>query len=88
MFLLAFRVAMDVLAVQASAVSCERMFSSAAHTDTKDRNCMSPDLLHWQALQILKFTYRQQQGEVSLVEGLIFEESDMVVAEADPNMYT
>jgi hypothetical protein len=81
MFPLAFRVAMAVLAIQASAVSCEHLFSSAAHTDTEDHNRMSPDLL--QALQVLKFTYRQQRGEVLLVEGLVFEEMDIATAESD-----
>lgn len=63
---------MDVLPVQASSVSCERMFSAAADTDTTDRNRMSPELM--QALQVLKFTYRQERGLANpfvddLVEG-------------------
>jgi hypothetical protein len=39
-----FKVAMDVLAVQASSVSVERVFSAAADTDDTDRNRMQADL--------------------------------------------
>jgi hypothetical protein len=79
MFPLACRVAMDILPVQASAMSCERMFSSAARTDTKDRNRMSPELL--QALQVLKFTYRQQRNEASFVDELVSTEADLFAIE-------
>jgi hypothetical protein len=47
---------MDVLVAQASAVSCKRLFLSAARTDILDRNRMGAALL--QALQTLKYTYR------------------------------
>ncbi len=50
---------MDYLPIQASAVPCERIFSSAAETDTKRRSCISPSL--FEALQMLKHKLRQNQ---------------------------
>lgn len=44
---------MDYLPIQASAVPCERIFSSSAETDTKWRNRIGPLLM--EALQMLKF---------------------------------
>src|ERR1700678_3810100 len=44
-----FAIAMDYLPIQASAVPCERIFSSSAETDTKKRNHISPLLM--EALQ-------------------------------------
>ncbi len=50
---------MDYLPVQASSVPCEHIFSSAAETDTKKRNRLSPILM--EALQILKFIYKKDR---------------------------
>lgn len=47
---------MDVLPIQASAVPCERVFSSAKETMASRRNHISPNLM--EALQLLKFTLR------------------------------
>jgi hypothetical protein len=47
---------MDVLPIQASAVPCERVFSSAKETMAPRRSCILPDLM--EALQLLKFTLR------------------------------
>ena len=47
--------ACDYLAVQGSATPSERAFSSAALTDTKRRNRLTPDI--FEALQILKSAY-------------------------------
>jgi hypothetical protein len=44
---------MDYLPIQASAVPCERVFSSSAETDTKKQNWIS--LLLMEVLQMLKF---------------------------------
>jgi RNA polymerase-interacting CarD/CdnL/TRCF family regulator len=52
--------AMDYLAIQGSATPVERVWSSAADTDTKKRNRLSSDLLA--ALQLLKMVYRQQRA--------------------------
>jgi hypothetical protein len=48
---------MDYLPVQASAVPCERVFSSSAETDTKKRNRIKPELM--EALQVLKFSLKK-----------------------------
>jgi hypothetical protein len=54
-----FRMAMDYLPIQASAVPCERVFSSSAETDTKKRNRISPILM--EALQMLKFHLKKER---------------------------
>jgi hypothetical protein len=54
-----FHVAMDILPVQASAVSCERFFLSAADTDDPDRNRLHPALM--EALQVIKFSVKQDR---------------------------
>jgi hypothetical protein len=46
--------------MQASAVPCERVFSSAAETDTKRRNRLSPAFM--EVLQILKFIISQDRA--------------------------
>src|SRR6267154_2508954 len=53
-----FRMAMDYLPIQASAVPCERVFSSSAETDTKKRNRISPSLM--ETLQMLKFHLKKE----------------------------
>ena len=50
--------AMDYLPIPASAVPCERVFSSSAETDTKKRNCISPLLM--EAPQMVKFHLKQE----------------------------
>lgn len=50
---------MDYLPIQASAVPCERAFSSSSETDTKKRNRISPLLM--EALQMLKFLIKQDR---------------------------
>ena len=59
MYQILYPVAMDYLPVQASSVSCEHIFSSAAETDTKKRNRFSPPLM--ECLQILKFIYKKDR---------------------------
>jgi hypothetical protein len=54
-----FRIAMDYLPIQASAVPCERVFSSSAETDTKKRNRIKPELM--EALQVLKFSLKKSR---------------------------
>ena len=56
-FLTIFCIAMDYLPIQASAVPCERVFSSSTETDTKKRNRISPALM--EALQVLKFSLKK-----------------------------
>jgi len=50
---------MDYLPIQASAVPCERVFSSSSETDTKKRNRIKPELM--EALQILKFALKKDR---------------------------
>jgi hypothetical protein len=50
---------MDYLPIQASAVACERVFSSSAETDTKKRNRIKPELM--EALQILKYALKKDR---------------------------
>lgn len=51
-----FLAALDYLAIQGSAVPCERVFSSAKETMTERHNCIHPDLM--EMLQMLKFAMR------------------------------
>jgi hypothetical protein len=53
-----FEIAMDYLPIQASSVPCEKVFSSSAETDTKQRNHISPLIM--EALQRLKFQLRKE----------------------------
>ena len=50
--------AMDYLAIQATSVPCERVFSSAKETDTAKRNQINPILM--EALQMLKFSLKKE----------------------------
>jgi hypothetical protein len=50
---------MDYLPIQASAVPCERVFSSSSETDTKKRNRLGADIM--EALQILKFDLKRER---------------------------
>ena len=54
-----FKLAMDYLPIQASAVPCERIFSSSAETDTKKRNRINSLLM--EALQMLKFHLKKER---------------------------
>lgn len=58
-----FSMAMDYLPIQASAVPCERIFSSSAETDTKKRNRITPILM--EALQMLKYHYKKHRLDFS-----------------------
>jgi hypothetical protein len=51
--------AMDYLPIQATSVSCERVFSSSAETDTKQRNRIHPFLM--EALQMVKFHLKKER---------------------------
>ena len=52
-----YAMAMDYLPIQASSVSCERVFSSSSETDMKKRNRINGLLM--EALQMLKFSLKQ-----------------------------
>jgi hypothetical protein len=53
-----WKVARDLLPAQASAVPCERVFSSAKLTTTIQRNKIAPNVV--EMLQILKFGFKQE----------------------------
>jgi hypothetical protein len=71
-FPLMFKVALDILPVQASSVSCERIFSSSKETCAMRRNLLSPALL--EVLQVLKHVYKQ--GRLDFTSHLITTEED------------
>jgi hypothetical protein len=59
-----FRLAMDIIPIQASSVACERVFSSGKQTMTPRRSRISALLM--EALQILKFAIRKDTKDSSL----------------------
>jgi hAT family C-terminal dimerisation region len=58
---------MDILPIQASAVPCERVFSSSKETMTARRNRISPELM--ESLQLLKHSIQQGRG-LNFTDGL------------------
>ncbi|QRW08619.1 hypothetical protein RhiLY_07618 [Ceratobasidium sp. AG-Ba] len=58
---LIFRIAMDVLPVQASSVLSERVFSSSKQTCTSDRNRITPENMEY--LQVLKHALIRRRCE-------------------------
>ena len=71
--------AMDYLPIQASAVPCERIFSSSAETDTKRRNRISPLLM--EALQMLKFYFKKER--LNFTSGWAVTEKEMMEVEQE-----
>lgn len=82
MFPTLYVVALDVLPVQASAVPCERVFSSSKETDALRRGNLSPTVI--EMLQILKFIYRN--GRIDFTEGWIATEEELSVIDVDPQI--
>jgi hypothetical protein len=78
MFPTIFRIAMDYLPIQSSAVPCEHIFSSSAETDTKKRSRIKPELM--EALQILKFALKKDRlnftGHLHLPEFMLIPSDD------------
>lgn len=54
-----FRIALDVLPVQASAVPSERVFSASKETDTDRRSNTEVELM--EMLQVLKYAFREDR---------------------------
>ena len=77
-----FAIAMDYLPVQASAVPCERVFSSSAETDTKRRNRISPLIM--EALQMLKLHLRNER--MNFTAGWGTEEKQMVEDDVEEDL--
>ena len=53
-----FKISLDYLPIQASAVPCERVFLSAKETDTRKHNRIHPTLM--EILQTLKFLFKKE----------------------------
>jgi len=77
-----FAIAMDYLPIQASAVPCERVFSSSAETDTKKRNRISPLLM--EVLQMLKFHVKKER--LNFTEGWLTSEKEMTETEPEEGL--
>ena len=79
--------ALDILPIQASAVPCERVFSSSKETCEARRSRIDPILM--EALQVLKYHFRQSDA-LNFTEGLSQEEEikeiekEMERAEKEP----
>ncbi|CDO78277.1 hypothetical protein BN946_scf184660.g4 [Trametes cinnabarina] len=69
------RVAIDILTAQASAVACERVFSSSKETDTLRRSRIASELM--EALQGLK--YHVKQSRLNLSAHLVAKEEDYLI---------
>jgi hypothetical protein len=70
---------MTVLAVPATSVPSERIFSSSAQTDTQRRNRLSPAMM--EALQVLKFNHRN--GVIDFTAGLVDDPGDLELVTLD-----
>ncbi|KAJ6576168.1 hypothetical protein DFH09DRAFT_1454006, partial [Mycena vulgaris] len=77
-----FRVALDVLPVQASAVPCERVFSSSKETDALRCGNLFPTVM--EMLQILKFIHRN--GRMTFTQGWVATEGELSVIDVDPGV--
>ena len=77
-----FAMAMDYIPIQATAVPCERIFSSSAETDTKRRNRINPALM--EALQMQKFRLKQQR--LDFTSGWLTKEKEMVEDEPENDL--
>ncbi|KAH6906303.1 hypothetical protein BKA70DRAFT_1494375 [Coprinopsis sp. MPI-PUGE-AT-0042] len=67
---------MDVLPAQASAVACERAFSSSKEPCALRRSRLEPPLL--KALQMLKYSLKQA-WRLSFLKGLVADEADYAI---------
>lgn len=61
------KIARDYLAIQASSVPCERLFSMAGLADTSRRNRMKPDM--FSALQTLRSQLQMERRRAQTVSG-------------------
>jgi len=70
-----FHLAMDILPAQATAVPCERVFSSSKETCTLRRSQLGPTTL--EILQVLKHLYQQEQ--LDFMTGILAKEEDYTI---------
>jgi hypothetical protein len=75
---LLFPIALDVLPVQASAVPCERIFSSSKETFALRRSLLSASTL--EVLQVLKQLYKDES--LQFVSHLLAKEDDYAIDHA------
>jgi hypothetical protein len=76
---LLYRVALDVMPIQATSVPCERAFSSSKETSTARRNRLSPELMEW--LQMLKYAFRNER--LNPMRELFVLEQDLIEQQHD-----
>ena len=67
-----FKLAMDIIPIQASSVPCERVFSSGKETMAPRQRRISPDLM--EALQVLKFSIHKGSSSLSFTDGMSWED--------------
>ncbi|KAL1691529.1 hypothetical protein GGG16DRAFT_53319, partial [Schizophyllum commune] len=77
-----YRVALDVMPAQASAVPCERVFSSSKETDALRRANLSPKLM--EHLQILKYIFRGDR--LNFMSELLCTEQELTVIDMDTSI--
>jgi hypothetical protein len=75
-------IALDYMPVQALAVPCERVFSSASETDTKRRNRLNPNL--FEVLQVMKFAMQHEQ--LDFTQDILMPVEDMVLDPGDDDV--
>jgi hypothetical protein len=79
-FPLLYKIALDILPAQASAVPCERVFSSSKETDTNRRSNLSSFKI--EELQMLKFGYRKDR--LNFTDNLICTEHELSILDVSP----
>jgi hypothetical protein len=70
-----FQITMDILPAQGSAVSCERVFSSAKQTTTDEHNRLLPETIEMR--QILKYSLVSQRLSLPARWGVTLAEISM-----------
>ncbi|KAG9078540.1 hypothetical protein FRC06_008314, partial [Ceratobasidium sp. 370] len=72
---LLYQIAMDILPVQASSVSSERVFSSSKLTCTSERSRITPENMEY--LQVLKHALRRRRRETA--DGMNSDDLDFMI---------
>ena len=80
-FPILYRIALDVIPIQASAVPCERVFSSSKETDTNRQSSIGPEFM--EVLQMCKYLYRSER--LDFMSGLLATEEECSVIDVLPS---